>query len=489
MKFGKSLSILTLLAFIGVGNIIAMSNENSISGIQLPDNKLVIPAENEPNNTSSTANTLDLNGSIAGAINNVDDFYDFFKVTLPNDGKISFSLNPGALPGGYLDLYDQNGYNFLKQSIQTGDASADILTYENLKAGTYFIRVGGGGEGSYVLSDIFTATAIPSGNDAEPDDKQSESVAMNINSSMTGHLGFWGNGEVDNYDYFSFTTSYDGKIAFALVPEITLDGYLDLYDQNGYSFLRRSLQTGVGISDSLIYENLQAGTYFIRVGGGGYGSYTLNNIFTPTSIPTGNDVEPNNSYSQAISISNGLSLTGHIGFWGNGSVDDYDYYSFTLSKKSNITIKANPESSLDVVFDIYTSGGNYIVSGINAGIGLTDSLFYQSLEAGTYFIRISGGGYGSYTLSLSVMESGLSVENSIMNQLIIIADRERNILNINNISTSNISSVEIIDICGKIVLKEKLFNTNNQINFSGRNGLFLVKVTTGKSILVRRVLF
>jgi hypothetical protein len=151
MKLGNCFSLLFLLAFVGACNLTALGDVYSNIGILS-----VISTENEPNNSSNTANSIDLNGSIAGAINNTDDFYDFFKVSLPFDGKISFSLNPGALPAAYLDLYDQNGFSFLKQSIQTGNASDDVLTYDNLKAGTYFIRVGGGGDGSYVLSNTYT---------------------------------------------------------------------------------------------------------------------------------------------------------------------------------------------------------------------------------------------------------------------------------------------------------------------------------------------
>jgi hypothetical protein len=490
MNFVRYFSILSLLVSVGTGNLNAEGIQRLNTGIQIPVYLFVIPTEVEPNNTSLEANTLDLNSSISGDINNVDDYYDYFEVTLQSDGQIAFSLFPLASLDGYLDLYDQNGVSFLRSSQQTGVGVTDLLTFENLKAGTYFIRVGGGGNGSYSLSNTFTATAIPNGNDTEPNDNQAESKLISINGSTTGHMGYWGDGAVDYYDYYSFTTPFDGKISFVLVPEITLDGYLDLYDQNGSSFLRSSLQTGIGVTDSLNFEKLKTGTYFIRVGGGGWGSYTLNNVFTPTAIPNGNDAKPNGTFEEAIPITNGISTTGHIGFWGNGSVDDYDCFSFSVSQKSNITINAIPESSLDIVFDLFTANGNtFIVSGINAGMGIADSLVYEDLEAGSYFIRISGGGYGSYTLTLSVKESGLSVENSLKDQLKIIPDRKSGILMINNVTSSDLTSVEIVDVSGKTIMKEKLFSTNIQIDFSGKQGLFLVKISTGKTVLVRKVLF
>jgi hypothetical protein len=490
MKLINSLSLLLLLVLIGACNFVALGIQLSSTSVQSNENLTVIPTETEPNNTALTANTIDLNGSISGTINIDGDYNDFFKVTLPSDGKIAFSISQGSFPGGYLDLYDQNGYSFLKQSLQTGDPVNDLLIYENLKAGTYYIRISGGGNISYTLTNTFTQTALASGNDAEPNDKQSESVSISLNGSNTGHMGFWGNGEIDNYDYYAFTTQYDGKIAFAVVPESTLDAYLDLYDQNGYSFLRASIQTGVGITDSLIYQNLKVGTYFVRVGGGGYGSYTLNNVFTPTAIPNGNDIEPNSTYSEASPISNGNSKTGHLGYWGNGSIDDYDWFTFSTPSKGTVKLKATPESSLDLYFDLYTASGNtFLRTSSNSGPGKTDTLFYENLDAGTYYIRIAGGGYGSYTLTYSFKEAGVSVDNSILEQLKIIPDNKRGILMINNINPTCFTSVEIVELSGKTILKERLTNTNNQIDFSDRKGLFLIKVSSKSETRTTKVVF
>jgi hypothetical protein len=490
MKLINSLSVILSLVFIGASNFLALGNQLTNKSVQSNENLTVIPTETEPNNTSLNANTIELNGSISGTINIDGDYYDYFKVTLPNDGKIEFLLSEGSLTGGYLDLYDQNGYSFLRQSLQTGDPFNDLLTYENLKAGTYYIRISGGGNITYVLTNTFTPTAFAGGNDTEPNDKQTESVTISINGSNTGHMGFWGNGEIDNYDYYAFTTPYDGKIAFAVAPESTLDAYLDLYDQNGYSFLRASIQTGVGITDSLKFENLKAGTYFVRVGGGGYGSYTLSNIFTPTAIPNGNDIEPNGTYSEAFQISSGISTTGHIGYWGNGSIDDYDWFTFSTPAKGTINLKSIPESTLDIYFDLYTANGNtFLRTSSNSGFGQTDTLFYEDLEAGTYYIRIAGGGYGSYTLNYSFKEAGVSVDNSIFKQLKIMPDVKRGILMINNINPSCITSVEIVDRSGKTILRERLANTNNQIDFSGRKGLFLIKVSSKSETRTSKVVF
>jgi hypothetical protein len=614
MNFVRSLSILALMALAGAVNTVILGNDCTNSVIKSVNILKVVPTDNEPNNTSLEANDMGLDGSISGTINNVDDYYDFYRFTTPYDGKIEFTIVPGTSLDAYLDLYDQDGTSFLAYSMQTGVGVTDTLIYRNLKAGTYFIRVAGGGTGAYSLSNEFIPTAIPNGNDAEPNDTQAEFVPIDYNIPITGHLGYFGNGTVDYYDFYSFTIPFDGEMSFTLVPENTLDGYIDLYDQDGTSFLMYSVQTGVGVNDTLVYGNLKAGTYFIMIGGGGYGSYTLNSLFsatsipkgndiepndtqtqsvsigldgsntghlgfsgnqetdyydyysfttpvdgkilftlvqdhtldafidlfdqdgssflrsstqtgvgvtdslvfsylkagtyfilisgggygsytlnngfTPTAIPNGNDNEPNGTYTEAISLNINGSKTGHLNYFGNGSIDNYDFYSFSIPAKGKIAATLVPENTLDAYIDLYNQdGATFLRNSTQTGVGVTDTLIYEDLNAGTYFIGIGGSGFGSYTLNLSFTEGGVSVENSMNNQLKIIPDIKRGILTINNVPSSDLTSVEIVDLSGKIIMKEKLFNTNNQISFSGKSGLFLVKISSGKSILIRKVIF
>jgi len=448
----------------------------------------------EPNDTQAESVSMNINSSVTGHLyffgNGTADYYDYYSFTNPSDGKIAFKLSPENTLDGFIDLYDQNGTSFLRYSIQTGIGVNDTLIYENLKAGTYFIGIGGSGYGSYTLNNAFTPTKFPDGNDAEPNDTQTESVSMNINSSVTGHLNYFGNGTADYSDFYSFTNPSDGKIAFILIPENMLDGSINLYDQNGTSFLRYSIQTGIGVNDTLIYENLKAGTYFIDIGGSGYGSYTLNNAFTPTSIPNGNDIEPNGTSTEANSININSPKTGHINYFGNGSIDNYDFYSFSIPAKGKITSTLVPENTLDAYIDLYDQNGTtFLRYSSQTGSGVTDTLIYDNLDAGTYYIGIGGIGYGSYTLNLSFTESGLSVENPLSDQVKIIPDIRNGILVIDNVPDLDLRSVEIIDVSGKTIMKEKLFNTNNQVYFSGKKGLFLVKVSTGKKIIVRKIVF
>ncbi|HNW50638.1 MAG TPA: T9SS type A sorting domain-containing protein [Prolixibacteraceae bacterium] len=453
----------------------------------------VYSSDVEPNDTQAESVSIGLNGAINGHLqfwgNGSMDYYDYYSFTTIVDGKISFAVVPGTTLDAYLDLYDQNGYSYMRGSYETGQGITDSLIFENLKAGTYFIRVGGGGYGSYTLNNLFTPTDIPNGNDAEPNDTQEQSVTISMNSSATGHLYYFGNGTYDYYDYYSFTTPSDGKIAFALIPQNTLDAYLDLYDQNGYSYLQGSVEVGLGVSDSLIYENLKAGTYYIRVGGGGFGSYTLKNTFTATAIPNGNDTEPDDTPAQANPLTINGSTTGHINYYGNGSLDYYDWFTFSTSAKGTLTIRAVPEPSLDSYLDLFSADGNrFFATSYEAGMGKTDTLIYQELEADSYGVRISGGGYGSYTIFLS-FQNTVGVNEWICDKPVIIADVQKGILTVNNIMEPRNCSVEVYDMMGRQMLKEKLNNPDNPIEFNGKRGIFLVKVSSPQGVYLSKVAF
>jgi len=448
----------------------------------------------EPNDVQAESFQIGIDVPTTGHLgflgNGATDLTDFFSFTIPFDGKMTFTLIPENTLDGYIDLYDQDGASFLMSSMQTGVGVNDTLNYGNLKAGTYYIRIGGGGYGSYTLNNVFTATSIPNGNDVEPNDIQTESLPIGLDGSNTGHLGYFGNQMADYYDFYSFTTPVDGKILFTLVQDNTIDAYMDLLDQDGINFLRVSSETGLGVTDSLVFSNLKAGTYFIRIGGGGYGSYSLNNYFTPTAIPNGNDAEPNETYAEANSLNINNSKTGHINYFGNGTLDYYDFYTFSISAKGKITAILTPENTLDAYIDLYDQNGTtFLRFSTQTGTGIADTLIYEDLNAGSYFIGIGGSGYGSYTLNLSFTENVVSVENPIKNQVTIVPNFNNKIISINNIPASDVTSIEIIDVSGRIILRERLFNTNNQINFSGKRGLFLVKVSSGKTKVVRKVVF
>jgi hypothetical protein len=122
----------------------------------------------------------------------------------------------------------------------------------------------------------------------------------NGESNNYGHLGFFTNNYTDYDDYWSITTTTDGKLTIDIESNSTIDIDMYLYDINGVSIIKSAAT--YGNTEQMIFENLGAGKYYVRMyaTGGGYGSYIITAKFiTPTMA---NDAELNDESSMAISI-------------------------------------------------------------------------------------------------------------------------------------------------------------------------------------------
>ncbi len=143
----------------------------------------------------------------------------------------------------------------------------------------------------------------------------------------------------------------------------------------------------------------------------GFGSYTLSNTFTPTLLPLGNDAENNDTYENAILLSVGESKTGHIGYTNLDGTDNYDWYVFTVSQADKYSVVISPDDMLNTDPSLYQTNGNTYLGGFNktGGDGENDTLFEKELSVGTYYIKISAYGYGSYTIYLENSQQTLTL--------------------------------------------------------------------------------
>ncbi|MCF8362177.1 MAG: T9SS type A sorting domain-containing protein [Prolixibacteraceae bacterium] len=366
--------------------------------------------ETEPNDEFTQANSLPINGYVTGVLGVDSDINDWYVFTIPNDGQIAFTGISENTLDIVLSLYDSNGTIYIRGcDICGGTGENETLVFENLAAGTYYLKVGrySSTYGSYTLENVFTPTIIPDGNDAEPNNDKDNALTLDLDASVTGHLGYYGSGSTDINDWYVFTIPNDGQIAFTGISENTLDIVLSLYDSNGTTYIRGcDICGGTGENETLVFENLAAGTYYLNVSRyvTSYGSYTLENEFIPTAIPDGNDVEPNNDKDNALTLDLNGSVTGHLGYYGSSLTDVNDWYMFTVQNEGQITFTGIPESTLDIVLSLYDSNGTTYLGGcdICGGTGENTSLVYENLAAGSYYIKVSRyNTYGSYILENS----------------------------------------------------------------------------------------
>jgi hypothetical protein len=287
-------------------------------------------AETEPNNDSASANPITLNASGAGGSSgtlSTTDLDDWYSVTIPSDGALYAETNSDAALEIDDYMFDMaNGHLEALASYDISTGTKESTHKNNVKAGTYLVKAHRySGAGAYTISVQFTPSPLV--NDAEPNDTFPQALVLDTNKSATGHLGYFGAGVMDLADWWKITIGVDGKLGVKTTSDSTLDIDLYLYDRNGQTQLA-SYDTSTGIHEGTHFNYLTPGTYYVKASRySGYGSYTITNLYTPTKLA--NDVEPNDSAVNAVTLAPNSSLTGHSGYQKDGVIDLADWYKIT----------------------------------------------------------------------------------------------------------------------------------------------------------------
>jgi hypothetical protein len=365
-----------------------------------------IYAETEPNNTPEQANPLALNGSDAGTLGDNDDV-DWWKVTIPSDGKlIVATLSDAALE---IDnyIYDQDKTTQIASYAYGGSHTWDTTYFNNLLAGTYYIKTSRwSGGGAYTITNHFIPTNYQ--NDPEINDSAQVAVTLNMNGSATGHLGYYSQGYADVNDWWKVTVPSDGKLVIATQsdPTLEIDNYI--YDKDKKSQIASYAYGGVHTWDTTYFVNLVPGTYYIlSYRYGGYGAYTISNNFTPANYQ--NDPEINDSAEVAGNLSLNGSSTGHLGFYSLGYTDIYDWWKITVPSDGKLVVATQSDPTIEIDNYIYDQDRTtQIASYAYGGSHTWDTTYFNNLVPGTYYVlSFRYGGYGSYSIANNFIPAGL----------------------------------------------------------------------------------
>lgn len=354
--------------------------------------------ESEPNNTKATANTFALNGSNTGAIGAAAD-EDWWSITTTGDGKLDITVtsNNGQYIWGYL--YDNDGTTQLNAQATNGTI---VLSTDGLATGTYYVRLVayyGGGTPSYTISNALTVPAQAI--DQEPNGTRAQAKSFPLNGSRTGHINYYYNLVRDSADWYKITTTGDGNLDITLTSNNGQYIWCYLYDNNGTTQLNAQATSGTFV---LSTNGLAAGTYYVKItaySGNGYIPYTISNTFT-TPVQA-NDLEPNDTKAQALTLGLNNSTTGHINYSYNNARDVSDWYKVTTTADGRLRLRLTPANGQYINCWLYDNDGttqlNYFAP------SATTDLNTDGLAAGTYYILIQSyysNGYIPYTLSDSL---------------------------------------------------------------------------------------
>ncbi|NQU87089.1 MAG: hypothetical protein HQ541_15135, partial [Mariniphaga sp.] len=167
--------------------------------------------ENEPNNTAANANNFGLNSTITAYIGTDNDAFDWFSITIPEEGSLKVKSTSAENDYYYINLIDVDAERILS-SATVSSGETDSISRINLQAGTYYVQVAKSGSyvGTYTLRNTFTPALL--NNDSEPNDKVEEAKVLAINSSTTGRLNYVLENVADLADWYSITIPEEGTL-------------------------------------------------------------------------------------------------------------------------------------------------------------------------------------------------------------------------------------------------------------------------------------
>jgi hypothetical protein len=363
----------------------------------------------EPNGSIGTALSLPFTGSAeghSGFVNgsvaplDADDYY----LTLPvEEGRI----NARAVLGGNLQarliLYNSAGSLLLIGGYAIADTAT--LSYDCLAPDTLYLHVDrNSGCGGYTVEYDWIPPALAG--DPEPNNAIAEATAMSGFSEVTGRLGYVNAPDfpLDQDDYYVTKLPTNGNVNVRLITDNSLQARIIFYNRNGtlLTFGGYALNDTVELPVSCMRED----TAYIRVDwNSGCGSYRLE--YTVDSPDVASDLEPNDSFDDAIFLGQGLGSgrTGHIGFV-NGTADQDDYYFGVPTQDGRVSIRIINDGAQQSRVLFYNE--NRALLSFSAFSTDTVVFDYDCVAGGDtlYFQVDNNSGCGGYRLSYQVIPNG-----------------------------------------------------------------------------------
>jgi len=381
----------------------------------IADDQLAFVEENETNNTVSKALSLKAapddkaGGELAKArdigvvgekaqtfSDSVGDFFgvsqdydDYYKLQLDQKSSLNLSLT-GLQSDASLYLLDSRG-NSIESSTLDGKKNEAIS--EKLLPGTYYVWVFNSSANTpYNLEVSASALSYPVAQIAgwEFDNALNIGAASATAITKTEYVGNPHGFREDLNDFYKFQVGADSNVKIDLTG-LNANADLYLYNSSGSSFASsETLQK----ANENITKNLTPGTYFIEVQSVNDAETTYDLKLTGTALPKN---AAGDTPDKALDLGS-LAAPKSASDWV-GDIDGKDYYKFTVDGTSTVNINLGGMSG-DAYLTLYNNKGSYLDGSSNSG--KVDEKITTNLEAGTYFVEVSGSSANTnYNLQLS----------------------------------------------------------------------------------------
>ena len=361
--------------------------------------------EVEPNESTQTPNDWTYGQSMSGGECNPTLGADCFRIVLPADGVISFTVasqGSGPDPGNLqFALFPKSGFYQQYHTLAgTSEPSTISFSHNCLSGDTMFVRVQSDGIGnnsciSYEMS--FSVAPAVFGNDTGYNDDISVAQAVSLDTPTNGHLDFLYD---HSADWYSVTLPSDGKLRIICSAEhadANTDGSVQLYVSTSNSFFNSTLgASGATVADTFEVTCLAAQAIPVRVQNGDGNvscgiSYQLRFEHVPNVFQ--NDPLPNDDVSNPQPVALDVPFEGHTSNIGDQSSD---FFGFTLPDEGSLRVIMEAEhhgAAADGTLQVYEPISNtFHLSPVGAdGTVALDTFFVDCLNAGPDYIRVQNG--------------------------------------------------------------------------------------------------
>lgn len=393
-----------------------------------------------------------------------------------NSATISWSAATGAIS---YDVDYKTNASGTWTNAATGTTSLSV-NLSSLVASTLYdwrVRTNCSSSSSSYATAQFTTLVIPSGcaTAFEANNTQGTAAAVATNTVHSAAIGVSG-----DIDYYSFTLSATSNVNVTLG---NLPGDYDLFLHNSSGTQIGASESGGTTSESIVSNNLAAGTYYVRVIGwnGAFSAtvcYNLNIAVTSAGCASPLDNATNGTSAGAALIPFNTNVTGLISPTG-----DNDYYRFVITTGGTATITL---TTLPADYDLvlYSSNGTTQLA-ISENGGTSSETITRTYTAGTYYARVFGwNGANSSTVCYTLrVQLGTAtrpdqlITNVPVQKVSVFPNPVRDVMKINLTGFKGTAELNVIDMTGKLVVQRSINTATSQLNLSGLPaGMYLVSV-------------
>jgi hypothetical protein len=328
------------------------------------------PPIDDHGNTKTMASLINPNSTTSGLLETFEDD-DFFRIDI-------VASVPGTLRIRTTGETDTTGelLNFRGETIGANDDSkgdSNFSLIQNVKAGTYYVRVRGyGGDAiAYQMVSSFTTGA-------QSDDYGSTQEAASLitaNSTTSGNL------EVSrDRDFFRIdvVTASTGTLRVFSAGGTNTIG--ELFDSSG-QILSDDDDSG-DAGNFLLTRRVSGGTYYLSVQGydAAVGPYELRSSFQSdaqsddhgNTQATASQINPNSTTSGNLEVS-----------------EDDDFFRIDILASVPGTLRIWTTGGTDTIGELFDSAGQAMGTNDDSGDDLNFFLI-QNVNAGTYYVRVRG---------------------------------------------------------------------------------------------------